>query len=69
MFRPGLGLEDGFWPGFSWLRLSKIPGQALGHGLGLFMAWLGLDHGLYYTRGTTGVVKPDRIASRDIFFY
>jgi hypothetical protein len=48
MFRPGLAWKPWLWPGFLWLRLGKIPGQVLGHGLGLFMAWLGLGHSLYY---------------------
>ena len=50
MFRPGLAWKPGLWPGFSWLWLCDIMGQAIGHGFGLFMAWLGLGHGFLTNR-------------------
>jgi hypothetical protein len=35
------------WLGLRGLRLSKTPGQAMGHGFGLVTAWPGLGRGFY----------------------
>src|ERR1700731_2726419 len=44
MFWPGLASKPQLWPGLRQLQLAEILSQAMGHGFGLAMVWLGLGH-------------------------